>query len=220
MLKILQRVSKSLALLLVVFFIYLYIEPIVADAAITETQDFVVTQPVSGEISMSNPADVLMNDGVIGGMSGGTSTGTTSFVVVSNNATGFTTVISASSSPALVKAASGTSFSDYSNTGDPTNDWADTASSAFGYNVKTSDSADAAAFKYTGTTCSTGGSVNDDTHCWRGFTTSPYTIIDRGSETTVSGVTETLNLQAQLAANQALESGSYVATITLTSAIK
>lgn len=219
MLKILQRISKSLALLSVVFFMYLYIEPVVADAATTATQDFVVTQSVSGEISMTNPADVTMI-GVIGGMSGGTSTGTTSFVVVSNNATGFTTVVSASSSPALVKTASGTSFSDYANTGDPTNAWVATTTSAFGYNVKASDPADAAAFKYTGTTCSTGGSLNDNTHCWRGFTTSPYAIIDRGSKTTVAGVTETLNLQAQLAANQVLESGSYVATVTLTSAIK
>lgn len=219
MLKILQRVSKSLALLLVVFFVYMYIEPIMADAATTATQDFVVTQSVSGEISMTNPADVLMN-GIIGGMSGGTSTGITSFTVVSNNATGFTTVASALTSPALVKAVAGTSFSDYANAGDPTHAWATTTTSAFGYNVKTSDPADAAAFKYTDTTCSTGGTLNDDTHCWRGFTTSPYTIIDRGSKTTVDGVTETLNLQAQLAANQVLESGSYVATITLTSAIK
>jgi hypothetical protein len=207
-----KSVSKILSFILIFVLGYMYVEPVVADAAgATVQQTFTVTQTVTGELSMTDPADVALSPD-LGGMTGGTSTGSTSFSVTTSNEAGFTTTVQ--SSDQLSHTTLTDYFKDYTQAA-PTYNWTNPADSAFGYNVVSSVAA--TAFKNNGTSACGSGANNSIDHCWIGFSTStPYTILTTSSAQK-SGVTATINLKAYLAANQNFSNGSYTTTITVTS---
>lgn len=206
-----KSVSKILSLMLIFVLGYMYVEPSMADAAASVQQTFTVGQTITGELSMTDPADVLLSPD-IGGMTGGASTGNTSFTVITSNTAGFSTTVQSSDQLSHITLTD--YFKDYT-TAAPTFTWSNPVDSGFGYNVVSTVAAPA--FKNNGTSACGSGTSNDITHCWIGFSTAtPYTILTTNTAQK-TGVTATINLQAYLAPNQQFSDGSYTTTITVTS---
>lgn len=195
------------------------------------TDSFTVTQTISNEISFSTTASDVTMVGVITGLTGGFSYGTTTVVVKTNNALGYNMTLhfSTTTSGESMQASSTAYINDYTPTaGDvtvggnlPDYDWVDNASgqaAEFGYAVYASSSADVTvAFLNNGSSACGSGS-NSSSHCWANPTTSPKSIINTGAPTPGSGSTTTL--QFKIAApnppSPLLPSGTYLATGTLT----
>jgi hypothetical protein len=178
--------------------------------------DILVTQVVSSEITISNPANVIMSP-AIAGMTGGTANGGATWTVKTNNAAGFIMKIKASTGPALT--ATGGSFADYTQTLDGTPDFAwgiDNDASEFGYTVEPSVPADTySSFKDDGNACNA-GFLNTADKCWAAFNTDDATILSRFSSTDAQGEDVAVIMRAQSGPGHYQISGDYQATITVT----
>ena len=163
-------------------------------------------------LSVTAAADVTMSP-AIGGITGGTANGSTSFTVTTDNPAGYTVTIKASSSPALSSALD--SFADYSApASNPDYSFSVSSSaSAFAFSPEGTDIA--ASFKDNGATCNT-GSGNTADACWAGLSTSPQTIVNRTSANHTSGTLTTLKFRAQSGSAHVQVAGTYVATTTIT----
>lgn len=204
---------------------YMFFEPTLTGAAggpgVGPYSDSIVTtQAVSSEISISAAADVTMSSSIpsITGNAGAPRTGVTTWTVITGNTTGFTLTLNASTSPAM-KLDGTYNFSDYSPTATSTPDytWTSPASSQaeFGYTVEPATAADTIAkFKDNGTICGT-GSGNTADSCWYNASVTPETIINRSSDTLVTGEIETVKFRTESNAKY-LREGAYVADITVT----
>jgi hypothetical protein len=152
----------------------------------------------------------------IGGVTGGTSNGSTTFTVTTDDPAGYTSTIQASSSPALVNTASSSNaFADYSPGGsapDFTFSIAPTAS-AFAFSPQGTDADQR--FKNNTSVCNSGTNSTVQT-CWDGLSTSPKTIADRTSDNTPAGTQTTLYFRAASGTSNMQVSGTYIATTTLT----
>jgi hypothetical protein len=166
-------------------------------------------------LSLVPPGSVIMSP-TIGGVTGGTSNGSTAFTVTTDDPAGYTATIQASSSPALVNTSSTTNtFADYSPGGsapDFTFSIVPTAS-AFAFSPQGTD-ADQRFLNNT-SVCNTGTNSTAQA-CWDGLSTSPKTIADRTSNNTPAGTLTTLYFRAQSGSSNIQVSGTYVATTTLT----
>ena len=166
-------------------------------------------------LSLVPPSSVTMSP-AIGGVTGGTSNGSTNFTVTTDDPAGYTSTIQASSSPALVDTASSTNaFADYTPAGlvpDFTFSIAPTAS-AFAFSAQGGDADQL--FKNDTSVCNNGTNSTAQT-CWDGLSTSPKTIADRTSNNTPAGTQTTLYFRAASGMNHIQASGVYVATTTLT----
>jgi hypothetical protein len=125
--------------------------------------------------------------------------------------------VNSSVNPALVLAG-GTVFADYAPTvgGVPDYAWRTASGVAeFGYSVTASNSGNDATtpFDNNGAACNVAGS-NSGSNCWLNFSTTPKQIVNRSTNTGLSGVVETINYRAE--SNIFLISGAYVANITAT----
>ncbi len=194
-----------------------------------QTQSFTVNLQVLSEITISAPSDVTMTPAIYGitGNLGAPATGSTSFTVKTNNATGFNLTVQASTTPAL--STGSYNFADYTLISPPLLDvnWTSpgVGTATFGFSVGASgiDGADAVlAFKYNGNAdfCGNGpgGEANSVSHCFVGFTgATPITVVNRSTNTGSAGVVETLAFRAE--SNAAfLVQDTYAATITVTAA--
>jgi hypothetical protein len=219
LLKELTSMSLISALLLVTGFAYF--EPNILSSQSAEST-FEISQTVTAEITfLVAPSDITMSPS-LAGVTGGTSDGNTQFRIMTNNNTGFSVTITASSSsgmigetqggtiPALIPSVAG--VPDYSFSA-PTN------SAAFGYSISASTTGEITQpFRDNGTdTCGTGATEGTDT-CWLDATTTAYTIINRSTETAASGATSTIQFRVQIAADPApaIPEDTYTATTTLT----
>jgi hypothetical protein len=166
-------------------------------------------------LSLVPPSSVVMSPN-IGGVTGGTSNGSTTFTVTTDDPAGYTATLQASSSPALVNTSSTTNaFADYSPAGsapDFTFGIAATAS-AFAFSPQGTD-ADQRFLNNT-SICNTGTNSTAQT-CWDGLSTSPKNVADRTSNNTPAGTQTTLYFRAASGANHIQVNGTYVATTTLT----
>lgn len=162
-------------------------------------------------LSLSSITSVTLSPS-IGGVSGGTSDGSTSFTVITDNPAGYTATIKASSSPALVSGAN--SFADYVPAGsDPDFTFSVSANdSEFGFSPEGSHVVQR--FKDNGTTCNT-GSGETASSCWVGLSTTAITIAESSSQT-LSGTVTTLKFRAKSGSTHIQPSGSYYATTTVT----
>lgn len=211
----------TLMLLLTSFFV---LEPAVGRAA-TASDQFVVSQSITSEISfLTATADVTMSPS-LGGIAGGTANGQTTVRVSTNNTTGYYMSINFASSSygtdAMNRSGGGGYIDDYTNSSSTVPDYTFTAEtySQFAYAVQGSTTADVdQTFKSNGSnTCNTGSSNTAGT-CWMRPSTTNERIVNRTTSTAASGATTTIQFRINVPANPspALPTGTYRATATLT----
>jgi hypothetical protein len=187
------------------------------------TDDFIVTQQITDEISfLVAAADVSMVSS-IAGVTGGSATGTTMIVVRSNDSLGYNMTLHFSSSTAMNLGNGSAYINNYTPTvaGVPDFTWANNSTgqpAEFGYTVMASTTTDVdQSFLNNASACNTGSS-STIYRCWLNPSTTPETIINRTSATGNGGATTTLIFHVAVpnAPSPALPSGNYIATGTLT----
>ncbi len=149
----------------------------------------------------------------LGGIVGGTSNGSTTVTVVTDNSAGYSLTIAASNNPAMQKGAD--SIANYVPAGAPP-DFAfsiPAGSAVFGFSPEGVDVA--SRYKDNGSTCNT-GSGNVVLACWDGISTSATTIASKSSANHPLGSTTTVRFRVGLAPNSSKANGLYTATTTIT----
>jgi len=162
-------------------------------------------------ISISEGGAVTLTPS-IGGVTGGTATGSTSFTITTDNTAGYSLDINASTDPALKS--SSYSFADYTTNSNPDYTWLIVAtSSEFGFSPEGSDIVQK--FKDDGNACNTGSSDTSN-KCWYGLDVSDENIASSASSNHPSGTQTTIKFQAESGSSHLQEAGSYGAVITVT----
>lgn len=162
-------------------------------------------------LSMSVPSDVVM-DTDIGGLTGGTSNGSTTVTVTTDSPSGYQLTIVAENDPAMQSPDD--TIADYSAGGTPDFTFTTTASDAhFGYSPSGVDIA--SDFLDDGGTCAV-GSGDVDLACWDGLTTSPRAVAESGVSNQPTGATTTINFRVGIGSSGGKLAGVYIATSTLT----
>lgn len=196
------------------------VEPQIGHSA--ESVDFRVRQTITDETSFSvDPSHVTMNGG-IAGLTGGTATGTTGFVVRSTNASGYSVTIDFYDNAGLYAMLGdedgGEEIRDYAlGAGTPTFNMTASTAAQFAYSVNSSSSPDNAQnFKYTGTTCGGAGTLTSHGKCWKSPSTSPVEVVNRSVAAT-TGATSTLIFKVHVpsGATPTPTAQTYTATATL-----
>lgn len=163
-------------------------------------------------LSMSTPADVSLSPN-IGGITGGTSNGSTAVTVITDNPAGYSLSIKATSSPALVSGAN--SFADYVPSGaDP--DYAFSVAgntSAFAFSPEGADIVQA--YKDNGAGCNIGGGDTAD-KCWDGLSMANKLVAQRTSPNYPTGTVTTIKFRAESGGAHLQMAGLYMATSTIT----
>jgi hypothetical protein len=164
-------------------------------------------------LSLSASPDVTLSP-AIGGLTGGTSNGSTTLTVVTDNAAGYQLTITASNTPAM-RSGTGVTIGDYVPGGsDP--DFAFTVPAGderFGYSPEGVDIA--SRFKDNGVSCNSG--LGDTAlSCWDGLSTSAAEFARRISGNHPNGTQTVLNFRVGLGANAMVQEGMYYATTTIT----
>ena len=162
-----------------------------------------------------SPASNVTMSPSIGGVSGGTSNGATSFTVTTDDSAGYAAVIQASSSPAMQLTTGAYSFPDYVPAGgNPDFGFiAPAAASEFGFSPKGTDIVQR--YEDNGSACNSGTGQTAGA-CWDGLSTSPITIDSRTSSNQPSGTVTTVNFRAASGSSHIQVDGTYVATTTVT----
>lgn len=163
-------------------------------------------------ISITAAGDVTMSPS-IGGVTGGTSNGSTNFTVTTDNAAGYSVTIKASSTPALQSPLD--SFADYGATAvSPDFNFSVPATASnFAFTPEGTDIA--GSFKDNGGACAVGSSDTAD-KCWAGLSTSQQTIVNRTSSNQPAGTLTTIKFRAESGSSHVQVNGTYVATTTIT----
>lgn len=218
--KIKDLISGSSIIFVAICVGFLSLEPTISSAI---EDQFTVTQSVTAEISIYSPASNVTMSGSIAGISGGTATGQTQVVILTNNNTGYTMTVVASNTPAMRGNGYSGTITDYApaSTGIPDYSFVAPTSgnSKFGFSVSASTTADLAQkFKDNGSsTCNTGSTdTSASTSCWMGLSTTATSTMVTSSYTPNSGSTSTLFFKVQIASNSNVIEDTYVATATLT----
>lgn len=224
-LEIPTAVYKAVALTLAIALLFMVLEPKISRAI---TDDFTVTQVISGAISFQTLANDVSMVGTLDGLTGGTSYGTTTVRVRTNNSSGYNMTIQFASTTAMLKDDGGGAIDNYRYSTDtsayPAGFDATTANSQFGFTVNASNTADISdVFTHSGTDCGTGnnGSFTPG-NCWRGASSTDETfeteLINTTSPTPASGSTSSVQFRITIPSNPtpAVPNGTYVATATLT----
>jgi hypothetical protein len=163
-------------------------------------------------ISMSGVADVVMTPS-LGGLTGGTSNGSTSVSVLTDSPGGYQLTIQAEDSPAMQNGAN--FISDYVPVANPNPDMSfivTATSSHFGFSPEGPDISQR--FLDDGSFCNS--STGDLTlTCWDGLSTSE-TVIAVGGPNQPGGATTTINFRIGIGSDFAVSPGLYTATTTLT----
>jgi hypothetical protein len=197
---------------------FVALEPAISSAV---EDQFTITQTITSEISfLTGGTDITMN-GSIAGITGGTSTGGTQVVVYTNDTSGYTMTIKASSSPAMQGISAAGSIADYTPAapGIPDYTFSVPTGDEFAYTISASTTADLAQkFKDNGSnTCNTGSAdTTGFTTCWYGLSTTATSTIVRSTQTAASGSTSTIYFQLKVNPNSSLAEDTYRATTTLT----
>jgi hypothetical protein len=164
-------------------------------------------------MTISSASDVVMSPS-IGGITGGTSNGSTAVTVTTDSGTGYQLLIKASSSPALVSGSN--SFADYTPiSSDPDYNFnIDPTASEFGFSPEGTD----VTSRYlddNGSFCNSGGSSNSNT-CWDPLSTTNATISQNAGPNTPLGTQTVIKFRAASGASHMQPAGTYIATTTLT----
>ncbi len=170
-------------------------------------------QSGSAYLALTGAQNVVMSPS-LGGVTGGTSNGSTTVTVTTDNGAGYQLTIAASSSPAM-RSASSVTIPDYAPAGaNPDFTFAVSSSQArFGFSPEGVDIG--ARFKDNGSACNT-GSGDTSLSCWDGLSTSDAIISTRGSSNQPSGTDTTIKFRVGIGSSVIQEEGTYIATTTLT----
>jgi hypothetical protein len=164
-------------------------------------------------ISLAGWQDVVLEP-PLGGLTGGTSNGSTSVVVLTDSQSGYELTISSENAPAMQKGID--SIADYVPVAMPNTDFVFTTSGTdahFGFSPEGSDIV--VRFKDNGSVC---GINTTDTPlaCWDGLSTSDI-VIAQGLANQPDGATTTIHFRVGIGGSApAITAGTYIATTTLT----
>jgi hypothetical protein len=187
----------------------------------SDTKTFRIRQTITDETSfLVAPSNVTMV-GTVYGITGGSATGTSKFVVKSNNSTGYYVEISYlhGGTQAMVgDRDGGAQLRDYTGdvAGEPSYNFTASTAAQFAYTVNSSTTADTdASFKNNGTACNT-GSTQTYGKCWKKPTLAAFRIISRTTPAT-TGATSTIYFKVHVPSGAApIPTGqTYTATATL-----
>lgn len=180
------------------------------------TDQFTVTQSITGEIAFQTlAADVTMSPS-IAGLTGGVSSGSTTVAVRTNDPQGYTLSISFASTTAMLYDDGPQYIPNYG--GSPTYNFTVTAGqSDFAFAASSTNIV--AALQNNGSTCGA-GSNKSAANCWLLPTNAatPYTLVNRSTPTPADGELTNISFRVGVGANPnpTLPIGTYTATATLT----
>lgn len=192
----LHAVLIAVLILTVIFAGFMTAEPRISHGQ-SDTETFRVRQTITDETSFSvAPPNVVMN-GSISGITGGNATGSSRFVVKSNNSTGYYVEIAyfnnAGAQAMYGDKDFGEQIRDYGGdvVGEPSYNWTASTAAQFAYTVNSSTTGDTdASFRNNGTACNAGATQTFG-KCWKRPATTAFRIISRSTSATV-GATSTL----------------------------
>jgi len=163
-------------------------------------------------IAMTVPSDVTLSPN-LAGITGGTSNGSTSVKVTTDNPAGYSLSIKAQNSPAMQKSGTVT-IPDYVQGSNATYSYTVTTGQAsFGYTPSGPDIVQY--FKDNGSLCNV-GTLDTNLACWAGLTTSQTVIAQKTASNHPNGATTTVSFRVGIGSGASVESGLYTATTTLT----
>ncbi len=162
-------------------------------------------------ISITSPSDLAMAS--MSGLSGGSSEGTISWTVLTDNTAGYYMTVESSTSPAMKSAQD--VVDDYIPAGaDPDYTFTNPSNtSSFGFTPEGPDISQR--FKDNGSVCNA-GSGDTASKCWDSLSTTPKQIVNRTTSNIPSGTATTLRFRAESGVDHVQTSGAYSATITVT----
>jgi hypothetical protein len=165
-------------------------------------------------LSLSSIADVTLTP-AIGGVSGGTSNGSTTMTATTDNPAGYQLTIQASSSPAMQQDGGSSNIDDYAPSGaDPDFSFTtDVTESHLAFSPEGTDID--SRYKDNGSSCNT-GSGDTALACWDGLSTTPRTIVNRTSPNHPSGTETTIRFRVGIGSSVIQPEGTYIATTTVT----
>ncbi|MCA9363847.1 hypothetical protein KC727_01350 [Candidatus Kaiserbacteria bacterium] len=220
--------AGSFVLVVLSIISFFFFEPAVGQSA---EEIFTVTQSITSEISfLASTSPVTMN-GAIAGATGGTSYGTTTSRVQTNNSTGYNMTISFASTSAMNRNGGGGYISNYvystSTASYPAGFDTSPAYGQFAFTVNASSTSEiSSVFTHSGSLCGTSNNgsftVNN---CWRGASSTDAAatteVINATGATPVSGSTSTIQFRVVVPNNPtpAIPNGTYTATVTLTATV-
>lgn len=203
--------------MLVLSFGFVGLEP---KLSIAIEDQFTITQIVTSEISFAVGATDVVMTPQLGGITGGTSNGTSTVIVLTNNTTGYTMTIVASSAPAMKGFSGASEIPDYTPANSSIPDFAYSVPTGyeFGYTVGASTTADLAQkFKDDGAVCNAGSADTATVAtCWYGLSTTATSTILRTTQTPGSGSTSSIYFKVTINSGSNVLEDTYKATTTLT----
>jgi hypothetical protein len=192
----LQSVVSASLIVTLLFAGFIAAEPRISHGQ-SDTKTFRVRQTITDETSFSvAPSNVTMA-GSISGITGGSATGSSKFVVKSNNSTGYYVEMAYYDNPGqyamLGDKDSGEQLRDYGGdvSGEPSYNFTASTAAQFAYTVNSSTTGDTdPSFKNNGSACNA-GSTQTFGKCWKKPATSAFRIVSRSTAAT-AGATSTI----------------------------